>query len=151
MNFSEFLNTVPAFEDFSRQEIEMLEQAMTVRDFPDGHVFVQEGESADTLFLIVDGEVVVTRKRVEKLGSEFLARLGPGEMFGLLALIDRGARSATCTAEGPVRVAYLPRNAFELLFKGNARIGYHFQQLIARQLVHDTRAATATLLKKIAD
>lgn len=149
MNFSEFLHTIPTFKDFSRQDLDLLEQAMIVKDFPDGHVFIQEGKRADTMYLLVEGEVVVTCRRVEGFGHDVLGRIYPGELFGLVALIDHGPRSATCKARGPVQVAFLPSSAFELLFKGKAHIRYCFQRLIARQLVHDIRAATSSLSEKI--
>lgn len=149
MRFSDFLEVVPAFEEFTRPELDLLERAMVVRDFPDGHVFVQEGSSADTMHLIVEGKVLVKRRRPEGIGTEVLGQLQAGEIFGLVALIDHGVRTATCVAEGPVRTASLPRTAFELLFKGDARIGYHFQKLIARQMVHDIRIATASLMGKV--
>ena len=72
-----------------------------------------------------------------------------GELFGLVSLIGSCDHSATCTANGPVTVAYLPRSAFDLLFKAHARIGNHFQLLIAQQLVHDMRAYTALLIGKL--
>lgn len=151
MNFSEFLHTVPTFEGFNRQELDLLERTMIVKDFPDGHVFIQEGTSADAMYLLVDGEVVVTCRRVEGFGQDELARLHAGELFGLIALIDHGPRSATCKANGPVRVAFLPSNAFELLFKGKTHIQYRFQQVIARQLVYDIKTAISLLTKKIAE
>lgn len=146
MHFADFLNTVPAFESFTRQDIDLLEKSMTVRDFPDDHMFVRQGESADAMYLIVQGDVVIRRRRETGIGFETLGRLGPGEIFGLVSLIDRGPRTADCIADGPVRAAMLPYGAFQLLFKANARVGYHFQQLIARQLVHDLRIATASLI-----
>ncbi|MDQ2695263.1 MAG: cyclic nucleotide-binding domain-containing protein [Pseudomonadota bacterium] len=149
MSFAEFLNTVPAFEGFSPEDLLVLDRTMVVQDFPDGHVFIQEGKYADAMYLVVRGEVVVTRRRPGRLDSEVLNRLGPGDVFGLVGLIDHGPRSASCRAAGPVQAACLPYGAFELLFKGNTHIRYRFQRLIARQLVHDIRSATALLLDNI--
>ena len=147
MNFSEFLHTVPTFEGFNRQQLDLLEQTMTVKDFPDGHVFIQGGTSADAMYLLVDGEIVVTCRRVEGFGHDELGRIQAGELFGLVALIDHGPRSATCKAKGSVRAAFLPSNAFELLFKGKTHIKYQFQKLIARQLVYDIKAAISLLTR----
>ncbi len=148
-NFSEFLNTVPSFANFNRRELEMLEQAMIVEDYQDGHVFMEEGKAADRMYLIVEGEVMVTRQRVEARGYDELNRMHNGDLFGLISLVDHGPHSATCTAVGPVKAAFLPRNAFELLFKTHANVGYHFQQLIAQQLVQNMRAYTGVLLKRM--
>jgi len=139
MNFSEFLQTVPQFAEFTQPELEALEKAMTVKRYPDGHVFLQEGERGDSMYLIVEGEVLVTRKHKLERGIDVLERVGPGDIFGLVSLIDNGRRSATCTTAGEVTAASLPYSAFRLLFRANAPIAHHFQYLIARQLAHDAR------------
>jgi CRP/FNR family cyclic AMP-dependent transcriptional regulator len=150
-NLAHFLNTVAAFEDFEREEIDTLERALVLDEFPDGHVFCAEGKASDRMYIVVEGQVVVTRERISVRGEDELAVLGSGDMFGLVSLVDSGPHSATCTARGPVTAAYLPRSAFELLFKTRAHVGYHFQELIARQLVNDMRTYTALLLKRLGE
>lgn len=148
MNFIEFLNQVPSFSDFSQDEIHLLSQSMSPRDFHEGHVFVKEGKTSDGLYLIIDGEVVVTRER-EDHGIDILERLFSGEVFGLVSLIDHGVRSATCTAATDVTAAFLPRPAFQMLYQTHSNMGYHFQHMIARQLTHDVRVYTDALLTGI--
>ena len=149
MNFSEFLDTVPSFAEFTQQELAVLEQALVVSEFPDGHVFFREGEAADSMYLVVAGEVVATRRRPEMRRPIVLDRLNAGELFGLVSLIDHRPHIMTCTAVGETTVATLPRIAFELLYKANANVGYHFQKLIARQLVHDLRVYSQALRESI--
>ena len=148
MNFTEFLNQVPSFSDFSQEEIHILAQAMATSEFPEDHVFVKEGKSADGLYLIVKGEVIVTRERDDH-GVDILERLVNGELFGLISLIDHGVRSATCTAATKVTAAYLPKAAFQMLYESHTRLGYHFQHMIARQLTHDIRNYTEDLIHGI--
>jgi CRP-like cAMP-binding protein len=150
MKFSQFLHSVPAFMDFSESELDILERTLMVKDYPEGHVFVKEGKAADEMYLIVRGEVAVSRYHDEFCRQGVLERLQSGELFGLIALIDQGPRSATCTAESEVTVASLPRAAFELLFQSDAWLGYHFQHMIARQLVRDLRIYTDALQEGIA-
>ncbi len=150
-DFKSFLETVPAFSEFSREELEMLEKAMVVESFDAGHVFVAEGRPADRVYLLVDGTVEVTRERVLRRGFDVLKTVSPGELFGLVSLIDHRDHSATCSAVGAVTVAYLPRSAFELLFRAHARVGWHFQKLIAQQLVHDLRTYTGLLAQRAAE
>ncbi len=151
MNFSEFLNTVPSFVDFNRHDLEMLERTMVVDGYKDQHVFTTEGKTADRMYLVIEGEVVVTRQRVQTRGLDELNRMHGGDLFGLVSLVDRGPHSATCTAVGPVKAAYLPRTAFELLFKTHASVGHRFQQIIAQQMVHDMRVYTGMLLERMQD
>lgn len=149
MNLTKYLNQIPAFSDFTSEEIDMLAQAMVTKDYPDGHVFIKEGKSCDGLYLIVDGEVIVSRERSDH-GADILQRLGCGELFGLVSLIDHGVRSASCAATKKVTAAYLPRAAFQLLYQAHTCLGYHFQHMIARQLARDTRFYNDALMHGIA-
>ena len=69
MDFWAFLETVPVFKEFTRGELAMLEKAMVVESFDDGHVFMAEGKSADRMYLLIEGEVEVSRERVLDSGA----------------------------------------------------------------------------------
>lgn len=146
MDITEFLVSCPLFDCFSQSELDALAQALMVERYPDGHVFMKEGQRGDALFLILDGKVSVTRLNRHNRKVEHLHTMTQGELFGLIALIDHGKRTATCTAASEVTAASLPVNTFELLYDSNASIAYHFQYLIARQLAHDLRALNHALL-----
>ena len=149
MSVSEFLLANPLFDSFSRPEIDILEKAMSTSRYPDGHVFVKEGQKGDACYLVLEGEVTVTRESKVERGVEQVRTLGPGEMFGLIALIDHGKRAATCKAVGEVTAASLPPAAFDLLFQSDAPIAHHFQYVIARQLARDLRAYNHALLNTL--
>lgn len=141
MSHIALLRSLETFSGFSASEIDALERALVVQEYPDGHEFVREGHPADSLYIVVAGDVAITRRAQTDPRSHIeITRLRPGEMFGLLALIDRGKRAATCTAVGPVCAASLRREAFELLYDANAPIALHFQQIVSRQLMRDFRA-----------
>lgn len=149
MNFIKFLNTVPEFSEFKQRELETLEKAMSVNNYNDAHVFIEEGKRAHIMYLIIEGEVIVSRRHYQERGIYELERLGPGDLFGLVSLIDHGRRTATCTAQGPVTIATLPRSAFELLFYAQAPIALHFQKLIVHQLANDMRIYTQVMVDSI--
>jgi len=117
-----------------------------VERYPDGHVFIKEGKRGDAVYLIIKGQVEVTRLNHQTRNIDHLRTLSDGEWFGLIALIDHGTRTATCTAQGEVMAASLPVTAFDLLYQSDAPIAHHFQYLIARQLAHDMRALNRALL-----
>lgn len=143
MSFIQFLQSVPAFKQLTNEDLSILEKSMLVQDYLGGHKFIEEGKSVDNVYLIVVGEVAVTHKR--KRGVLPLNRLHSGDLFGLVALIDHGKRSATCTADGPVTAASLPRSAFELLHTANIPLANRFQRIIAQQLLRDIRALTGAI------
>jgi CRP/FNR family transcriptional regulator len=144
MSLVEAMKQSPAFGSFNEEELVMLERAMEVREHQDGTVLIREGERGDTFYLIVEGTIRVTAARADG-GALDLGTMGAGEVFGLLALIDHEPRSATCTAEGDVVLACLPRSAFTLLFEAETSLAYRFQLMVCRQLAGDARSLNEVL------
>ncbi|MCB9779589.1 MAG: cyclic nucleotide-binding domain-containing protein [Alphaproteobacteria bacterium] len=153
MSFTDVLRGSALFDELSDQEIELLARVMVEHAFPRGHVFMAEGDRAtntgEAAFLVVEGQVVVTQNT--QSGPHEVGRLGPGDFFGLVALVDDGARSATCAAATDVRAAGLTRQAFELLHRQDLGLATRFQYLVARQLARNVRAATAALSELITE
>jgi CRP-like cAMP-binding protein len=135
----QFLQTIPQFAVFSQSELVAFEKAFRVDSFPDGHVFMNEGDHADAMYLILEGEVEVRRRRKNTAGYALIDRKRSGEIVGLISLINNEKHGATAVAVGAVQVASLPQSAFELLFDTHAPIALHFQRLVARQLARDLR------------
>lgn len=142
MNLTDFLLSVPELARIPYDELQRLEQSMPVRDYPDDHEFIREGRKGDEIYLIVSGEVSVTHRSPSGAAPLEVKRLKAGEFFGLVALIDHGRRAASCRAIGPVRVASLPRSAFELLYHSESKLSHDFLNIIAHQLMRDYRALT---------
>jgi hypothetical protein len=69
------------------------------REFPAGAVVFEEGDPGSRMYVIHSGEVRIV-KRVGAREVE-LARLGPGEAFGEMALLERQPRSATAVVDRP--------------------------------------------------
>jgi CRP-like cAMP-binding protein len=87
-------------------------QAVEVRAFPDGEMIIKEGDRGDELFIVLTGQVKVTR------GPATLTHLGPGEHVGEMALIRSVPRSANVIAEGPAELIAIRRaDFFEILRK----------------------------------
>ncbi len=135
----QLLQTIPQFADFNQSELTAFEKAFRVDIFSDGHVFMNEGEHADSMYLILEGDVEIRRRRKSKAGYALIDRKHAGELFGIISLINSEKHGATAIAVGSVQVASLPQSAFELLFDTHAPIALHFQRLIARQLARDLR------------
>ena len=95
---------------------------------PDEKSVVMEGRQAHAMHVIVDGVAVVS-----VAGSE-LARLGPGDSFGEVALFDRGPRTATITAVGPLRVLAIDGVALHGLIESDGHVGLRFLGHLAAAL-----------------
>jgi len=78
---------------------------------PAGKVLIRQGELGDDLMVLVKGLVAVERD------GEKINKLGPGEFFGEIALIERGPRTATVTAETPCRLLVLNHRSFHALME----------------------------------
>ncbi len=80
------------------------------RQFKDGEVIFREGDRGNSAFVIVSGQVELTKKKGRK--SVRLALLSAGEMFGEMGVIDKSARSATARALGPVLLDMIEKDDF---------------------------------------
>jgi CRP/FNR family transcriptional regulator, cyclic AMP receptor protein len=105
------------FRDVSESDLHRLAEAAALRRYRRGQILFAEGDSGDSLLVVVEGYLKVFSSSAE--GEEFvLAVLGPGEPLGELALADGGARSASAAALSDLAVLRLPRT--ELLAAGAA-------------------------------
>jgi len=104
------LAKVELFQAMTPGDLDRLAAITVARNYPENAVIVNEGDRADTLYLVVSGSVkfFVTGEDGRKvvLGTE-----GPGGYFGELAL-DEGVRSASAVTVGPSRMGLLERAAF---------------------------------------
>ena len=82
----------------------------TAQTFNDGEVIFREGESSDTAYEIVSGNVEIAKTGDD--GEMRLAVLKAGEMFGEMGVLDQGKRSASAKAVGPVSVNAISRKDF---------------------------------------
>lgn len=95
-----------------------------------------EGEPGDSAWFILDGEVAVGRH------GRTLRTLKAGSMFGIVACVDDGLRSASCVATGPARFLRITNRDFDVLFESGHRFAYQLVDLITRQLVEHVRNST---------
>jgi CRP/FNR family transcriptional regulator, cyclic AMP receptor protein len=124
----EQLKRVDLFKDLDRKELHSLASSFKERTFNPGDTVVSEGSGGVGFFVIDDGQAKVT------LHGEERARLGPGDSFGELALIDEGGRTASVVAETELRCYGLTSWEFRPLVEKNASIAWKMLQTLAKQL-----------------
>jgi CRP/FNR family transcriptional regulator, cyclic AMP receptor protein len=100
------LGRCPFFEGLSRGELLELAKVSEDMEVEEGKVLTREGQSGSEFFVIVDGEVSVTKD-----GRE-IRTLGPGDFFGEIALLEDTPRTATVVAKTPLRFFVLTRQSF---------------------------------------
>src|SRR5438094_62143 len=86
------------FAHLNDRQIGRLAGLATLQEFPAAARIVRRGDSGMALYIIVRGRVLVTVDSEQDATVKRLGELGAGEVFGELALIDEGPRSADVTA-----------------------------------------------------
>jgi CRP-like cAMP-binding protein len=124
----EQVKRVPLFADLDQKELSSLAGSFKERTFTAGDTIASEGAGGVGFFIIDEGEAKVMR------GDHEVARLGPGDYFGELALIDEGTRTATLVADTDMRCYGLTSWEFRPLITTNSHIAWKLLQALAKQL-----------------
>jgi CRP/FNR family cyclic AMP-dependent transcriptional regulator len=124
----ELVKGVPLFADLDRKELQGLANSMKERTFRSGQTIASEGQSGIGFFLIAEGTANVSQ------GGEDRAKLGPGDYFGEIALIDDGLRTASVTADSELKVYGLTSWEFRPLVESNASIAWKLLKTMAVRL-----------------
>jgi len=124
----DLLREVPLFADLGKRELEQVSASMKERRFEEGKNLVNEGEGGVGFFVIEDGKARVSVR------GEDRGELGPGNYFGEIALITEGSRTATITAETPVKAWGMTMWDFRPLVEENAGMSWKLLQAMGKQL-----------------
>ena len=106
-DYTTHLASVPLFSQCTRSELKTLARRTADISATAGQVLIQEGHGAYDFFVIVAGEAEVSR------AGEVVAKLGPGDYFGELGLLDPALRDATVTARSEMELIVLAQWDFE--------------------------------------
>jgi CRP/FNR family cyclic AMP-dependent transcriptional regulator len=110
------LAEVELFEHLNDDDRASLAEAIDVRELAGGDTLFKAGEPGEALYVVRSGEIELFIK--DTAGQRIaLAIVGAGEMFGELALLDRGPRTATAIAMGDSVLLELDRDDLLLLFQ----------------------------------
>ena len=90
-----WLEKVPLFRGCAPDVVERLADATAEFDFAADQAIVQQGQVGNGLYIVVEGGARIVA------GSDELARMGPGDFFGELSVIDQRPRAASAFAVGP--------------------------------------------------
>ncbi len=134
-----FLKSVDLFFQISGEDLNQVAGIAHEVNFEQDEVIFQEGEMGDTLYLIVDGSVVIHRQTKE------IARLSEKEAFGEMAILDNEPRSASVTALTDVACLKIERQDFyELMFE-KVEIAFGIIRVLTSRLREANRKLSALL------
>ena len=101
------LGRVPLFSELSSEELDRIASVAVPRSYPKGVRVFHEGDSSDACYIVRDGQLRVTREHSDGRAIA-LATLGHGDIFGELAMLDGGSRSASVETLSDCELLALP-------------------------------------------
>jgi putative ABC transport system ATP-binding protein len=107
LRICEFLRPIELFKTLTPRQLTDVAEKMSKRHYAAGETIIRKGDPGEEFFLVSDGEVEISRADRE------VARLGPGDFFGEVALISGEPRNATVVAQKAVDVYVLGKTDFQ--------------------------------------
>ena len=127
------LNTINIFADLSDAKCLEFQKLCKPRNYLKNSMIILEEEYGDLVFMVQSGTIKITRVNDE--GKEvILALLGPGEIFGELAILDGEARSANALAQENCKLLAINKQDFLEILKTNFSVSYNLMCELAKRL-----------------
>ena len=127
------LSNVSLFSELSRDELERISRVAVPRSFPAGVRVFHEGDRSDACYLVRTGDLRVTREHSDGRAIA-LATLGPGDIFGELAMLDGEARSASVETLSDSELLALPAADFRRMLAEHSEISVKLIVALTRRL-----------------
>lgn len=136
MDLIKLLRTVELFDGLNDEQVEQLASIADERTYNRNELVFNQGDEGDRLYVVRSGfvEIIVDDKEHDDL-PRTIVNLGTGQVFGEMALVDRGTRSATVRSvdDGTI-INSISQDDFTALCEKNTAIGYVVMRNIAADL-----------------
>jgi CRP-like cAMP-binding protein len=130
---AELIARVPLFAELSEAELARIASVAIPRSFPKGVRIFHEGDHSDACYIVCEGDLRVTREHSDGRAIA-LATLGPGDIFGELAMLDGGVRSASVEALTDAELLGLPASDVRRVIAGHGDIAAKLIVALTRRL-----------------
>jgi CRP-like cAMP-binding protein len=114
--WADALSSVPLFRDLSKRHLRKIAAKGTVKRYAPMTAIVRAGDPGDAFFIILDGTASIRKKGRPSV------KLGPGDFFGELALLDPAPRNATVECDDQVLAMRLGRTAFTKVLESEPKV-----------------------------
>lgn len=145
---AELLDATRWANEFAWAEIEALAAHLQIRRRARGEVVCREGEAEPALFIIAQGSVAIMKHDAEDR-EKLLAKLGPGQTIGEMALLDGQPRSATAVAAEDLVLLVFTRAELDRLVEAKPRLGVKLLWKLARFLSQRLRQTSGALAEHL--
>ena len=133
----EFLRRVPLFQELDDHTLREIANAAVEQRWEPGQEIVRQGDTGVGMFIVRSGKVEIVQEHDGK--TEKVRDLGPGDVFGDMALLDEFPRSATVRAVEPTTCLGLTRWHFRGILESHPQIALKLLPILTKRL----RAAEA--------
>ncbi len=156
MEEEKFLKAVPILQDLEAEELRSFLSIARRTRFPRGKVILREGDPGETMYIIEEGQVEISKSLIMKRAGEdyqdrdkILTKLSADDhgIFGEVALFEQGPRTATVAAIADCLLLEISRTDFLRLAEKDPQIGYKITKNIARLLCERLRKADVDTIK----
>lgn len=127
------LESSKPFRNLNSTEMNALHQIARERTFSAGQEIFEEGDAGDGVYVVKEGLVEIS-VRVGQNAQRVFAQIGPGELFGEMAVLELKPRSATVTAAKDTVVYFIPRDALLAMVQRSPELSLELTRLISRRL-----------------
>ena len=125
------LESNPLFRQLNGTELQALRRIAQEHRFADGQEIFHEGAPGDGVYFVKTGQVEISAGGG---AQRIISRLGPGEIFGEMAVIELRPRSATAAAAQDTEVYFLPRGEMLAFIERSPALAFTLLQQISRRL-----------------
>lgn len=140
------LDGLALFKGFNYPELQTAARYFRPVSVASGQAVFREGESGDSLLVVVSGRVAIVKDSVQ--GPQLLCHEGPGRTIGEMTLLDHERRSASCLAETDCRLLSMDQAALQRMSLDYPLLAYRFMHALAQQLSRRLRRTSGELTER---
>jgi CRP-like cAMP-binding protein len=134
----ELLKGIPLFATLSQKDLRFLSKVAHQMTYEPGARLTSQDEMGVTFFVVIEGEVDVV------VGGKVRSRLGPGDHFGEMSIIDRAPRSADVIAATPLRCLVFTQWEFRPFLKEHPDVAWALLEVLVKRLRQVQKAASGS-------
>lgn len=145
----DFFGGIKLFSELAPDELNDLLRAMRPAEFTKGETIFHQGDDADAAFVVQEGHLEVLL--IDDGKEFFVATLGPGDIFGELALLGSDIRSATIRTKSAVTLFRIDQSEFDFLRRNLRPAAYKLIRTIAKTLCVRVRQTNQQIRHHVAE
>jgi CRP-like cAMP-binding protein/nitroimidazol reductase NimA-like FMN-containing flavoprotein (pyridoxamine 5'-phosphate oxidase superfamily) len=130
------------FHQLPPRQLDEISASLEPLSLPAGAVIVKQGDTADRFFIIVEGEVEVSRDDNGTVTT--IDYLGRGQYFGEIGVLMDSIRTATVTARVPTQLLAMPRDLFRSIVAQSLSVSEDFDAVLAQRLTNLSQYGAVT-------